>query len=260
MTQLLYDGTMAGLLSAVFDVYDSRLAEVRIVRSDRFAPDVFSDHRSIATDALKARRVWMGLGKRVSPDALQQCWQCFLSEIPGMENTLLTYFRYAFSGKEGMELDYGHPAVLEVVQTARKVWREKHRMEAFVRFRQLRDGLFFANVEPDYNVLPLIVPHFRSRYADMDWLIYDLKRRYGIYHDKRSGKVGEVQLDWMEGGDGRPGAEAEHESEAHYQALWQNYFKHTGIPARKNPKLHLQHIPARYWRYLTEKQPGAYSQ
>jgi hypothetical protein len=28
---------------------------------------------------------------------------------------------------------------------------------------------------------------------------------------------------------------------------------HTNIKERKNDKLHVQHVPKRYWKYLTEK-------
>jgi probable DNA metabolism protein len=171
-----------------------------------------------------------------------------------MEHLLLQYAQYIFSGAANAAMNFGHAAVLGVTQTARKVGREKHRMEAFVRFQQLKDGLYYAAVEPDFNVLPLILPHFRSRYADQDWLIYDLRRRYGIHYTKETGQAAEVQMDWGEHvADGRPGTSLYGEREALYQALWKDYFKHTGIPARKNPALHLRHIPKRYWRNLTEK-------
>ena len=39
-----------------------------------------------------------------------------------------------------------------------------------------------------------------------------------------------------------------------YQKLWHSYFQSINIEARKNTKLHLQHVPRRYWKYLTEKQ------
>ena len=41
--------------------------------------------------------------------------------------------------------------------------------------------------------------------------------------------------------------------EKKYQTLWQRYFVKTGIPERKNMKLHIQWMPKRYWKYLTEK-------
>ena len=40
-----------------------------------------------------------------------------------------------------------------------------------------------AIVQPDFNVLPLIEKHFRERYADQRWLIYDVRRKYGLYYD-----------------------------------------------------------------------------
>lgn len=76
-------------------------------------------------------------------------------------------------------------AVLKAAQTVKKVGREKHRMEAFVRFRLTRGGIYFAAIEPDFNVLPLINSHFKSRYADQKWIIYDLKRNFGIAYDLR---------------------------------------------------------------------------
>ena len=45
------------------------------------------------------------------------------------------------------------------------------------------------------------------------------------------------------------------EEEELYQQLWQQYFSSVNIVARKNMKLHIQHMPRRYWRYLVEKPP-----
>lgn len=53
----------------------------------------------------------------------------------------------------------------------------------FVRFQKAADGTFFAAFEPQYNALPLTVQHFKDRFADQKWIIYDMKRRYGFYYD-----------------------------------------------------------------------------
>lgn len=249
---LVYDGSMAGLLTAVFDVYDRKLEGVSILTQARFQPSLLSAAMSLPTDAAKAMRVWNGLGRKTGPEGQEQFFQAFLSELPGIEDVLLAYARHVFDHAHDITTDYAFPPVLEVQQTARKVWREKHRMEAFVRFQRLPDDLWYARIEPDYNVLPLIAKHFKSRYADMAWLIYDLRRNYGIHHEPISGKVSEVALEWTEGR-GEVASDGVSEAEAAYQDLWKAYFNHTGIAARKNPKLHLRHIPARYWRYLTEK-------
>ncbi len=254
MLQLTYDGTMAGLLSAVFEVYERKAADAAIVKESHATPDAFAQRAPVTTNAIKARRVWIGLSKKLSPEALDQLWYCYLSELLEAEGHILAYIRYVFANPDKkIEEDFGNASVLWIAQTARRVWREKHRMEAFVRFEELGDGLFYAAIEPDFHVLPLIAKHFKSRYADQSWLIYDLRRKQGLHYNKDSELLTEVQLEWAEGGSGKPATDAFAPHEELYQALWKDYFKSTGIPARKNPQLHLRHVPLRYWKYLTEK-------
>ncbi len=253
MTQIIYDGTMAGLLTAIFEIYERRLEKVAFIRGSAAQQDFFSSAIDITTDALKARRVWKGLSKKMPATALDQLYYSFLSEQEGIERTMLDYVRYVFSSDKNVSEDFGNQAVLAIVQMARKVWREKHRMEAFIRFQLLKDGLYYAAAEPDHNVLPLIIRHFRSRYADQDWLIYDAHRKYGIHYQKETGLVTEVQINWSEDVREQSG-EVWEAHEPLYQMLWKDYFHSTGIPARNNKKLHLQHMPVRYWKYLTEKQ------
>ena len=125
-------------------------------------------------------------------------------------------------------------------------------MEAFVRFRLTKDGIYFAAIEPDFNVLPLIRTHFKNRYADQKWIIYDLKRNYGVAYDLSA--VAYITLDLAPeiGISGAPEAYF-HTSEISFQELWKQYFTSTNIKGRANQKLHVQHLPKRYWKYLTEK-------
>lgn len=251
-TSVIYDGTWLNLLSAVFEIYERKLPKVKIYRQDRFQPGVFGDQLIVITDAGKAGRVWAGLKAKLSTNSLSNFFSCFLSEMDGIENTLLSYIRLVFSSDQSMEQAYGHSAVLRVSQVGRMVHREKHRMEAFVRFQLTQDDIYYSAIEPDFNVLPLISTHFRKRYADQKWIIYDLKRRYGIYYNLE--RVEEITFQFSDDiQDDHLQASFFKEDEALYQALWKDYFKHVNIPARKNMKLHLQHVPTRYWKYLTEK-------
>ncbi len=254
MTTVSYDGSFGGLLTAVFQIYERKLGAVQIVPAGTAQGGIFGEVISVELHKTQYERVWRGLQKKVPPAALQQLYSAFLSELPGWENQVLEYIRHAFSHPEEVSQDFGNAAVLWITQTARRVWREKHRMEAFVRFQKLGDGLFYSFVEPDFNVLPLISAHFKSRYADQDWMIYDGRRRWGISHSKATGEVREVKISWSEEATaGKIEGILLDAREELFQTLWRDYFKHTGIPARKNPKLHLQHIPVRYWKHLTEK-------
>jgi len=252
MQTLIYDGSFEGLLCAVFDVYEYKFAEVYICTQEHFKGNIFEKIHHANNDAAHAKRVLRGLEKKLSAEALKQLYFTFLSEVEGIENVLLQYMQYVFSSADAIEKDYSHPAVITVVQTAKKVWREKHRMEAFVRFQKTADDLYYAVIEPDYNVLPLLVAHFQARYADQQWLIYDARRKQGLYYNLKT--VEEVTLHFSEQmQQGKAVAAVYDEQENMYQQLWQQYFKSVNIVARKNTKLHIQHMPRRYWRYLTEK-------
>jgi probable DNA metabolism protein len=250
MTTLVYDGSFKGWLTAVFEVFEYKFADAGIQPEHRYQSELMHQKHVVVTSEDKSARVWKKLGEKISRSALRQLYQTFLSEEVVMENMLLSYVRYVLSSPISVEHDFGNACVLYVQQTARKVHREKHRMEAFVRFQLTQDKLYYAIVQPDFNVLPLLHAHFKDRYADQRWLIYDTRRKYGIYYDLES--VTEVRIDFSDDVSSKPDAVYD-EHESMYQQLWQQYFSSVNIKARKNTKLHIQHMPKRYWKYLTEK-------
>jgi len=252
MQTLVYDGSFAGWLSAVFDVYEYRYTDATIQPHNQRQDNLFGSTSEVYTDKGKAARVLEGLKKKVSKQAITQIHRTFLSEQAGMEDMLLQYVQYAFKNTASIETDYSHRAVLYVSDMAKKVHREKHRMEAFVRFQRTHDDLYYATVEPDFNVLPLIQEHFEKRYADQQWMIYDVKRKYGIYYNLHH--TSPVQVDFNELKTKSADTVAIfNDTEEVYQYLWQQYFTNVNIKARKNLKLHIRHMPKRYWKYLTEK-------
>ena len=252
MHSVVYDESFEGLLTGIFDIYEYGFRNPVITKRKNYQQNIFGLEHFVITDDAKARRVWKGLQQRLSSKALGQLYKSFLSEITDMENIILSYIQYVFRSSSTIEHDYSHPAVLTITETAVKVGREKHRMEAFVRFQLTKDNLYYATIQPDFNVLPLILNHFEKRYADQRWMIYDIRRRYGIYYDLTTTEF--VEMNFLDGLDNGKNIDvAIAEGETLYQQLWQQYFSSVNIAARKNMKLHIQHMPKRYWKFLTEK-------
>lgn len=250
---LIYDGTFDGFLSTVFHVFEHKLKSVNIQNEFLVQQGLFSEVEKVITDKQKANRVWKGLSSKLSAQGKYQLYYAFLSEQSGVEAILLDYIRYAFSKATPVDKDYTYPSVLKVAQIAKSVGREKHRMEAFVRFKLTKDNIYFANIEPDFNVLPLIEKHFKRRYADQKWVVYDIKRAYGLFYDLE--KVEIVNMDFPDNFDfSKTDNDFFTTQEFEFQKLWQDYFKATNIASRKNMKLHIRHVPKRYWKYLSEKQ------
>lgn len=254
MKTLVYDGSFDGFLTAVFSVYEMKYNDVSIVREGLFQESIFGGSEQIITDKIKADRVWEGFKKKVKPNDRYRFYYAFLSEHPAVENTLLHAIQYIFSSTHYVASDLTHPALLTVSKLAKNVSREKHRMEAFVRFKLTKDNLYFANIVPDFNVLPLIKKHFKSRYADQQWLIYDLKRRYGIFYDLDKVTLVHISFD-ASFNPTQTASSLFAPVELEFQQLWKDYFKSTTIASRKNMRLHIQHVPKRYWKYLSEKTP-----
>ncbi|MEQ9299321.1 MAG: TIGR03915 family putative DNA repair protein [Cyclobacteriaceae bacterium] len=249
---LVYDGLFDGFLSCVFHVFDRKLGAVQITKNGVASTSLFSTSYPVTTNEAHARRVWIGLKKKLSAREAPRLYAAFLSEQPNVEDLLLDYIRIVFESDKSVAGNYADPTILKVAQFAKNVGREVHRMEAFVRFKLTKDGLYFANIAPDFDVIPLISKHFESRYADQRWMIYDLTRKYGIYYDLQ--KVETVELTLTENAIASKNCDLIFDpSEFEFQQLWKDYFDHTNIKARKNTRLHVQHVPKRYWKYLSEK-------
>lgn len=255
MELFVFDETLEGLLTAVFECYQKKLQTVKLVGQTHYVPDVFKAAFNVISDDTKANRVWKGLAKKLDKEWMKSIYKAFLSEQPSTYQDLFEFIRYIIDNPLGAEANFGNRFVLEISQMSHKVHREKHRMEAFIRFQKTADGIFYAHIEPDFNVLPLLIDHFKNRYADQKWIIYDLKRKYGLFYDLD--KVEEITFDFTADMspalNALPAAVLDPQEEL-YSLLWKDYFRSVNIPARKNMKLHIRHVPKRYWKYLSEKQ------
>lgn len=255
MTQVIYDGTYEGWLTTVFEIYEYKFQDIVFAKNESSGALLFSDSHLVTTDLAKAKRVLNGLKQRLSKEGLEGIYSSFLSEIEKIEEILFQFVKYAFSSPINIEEDLSNNAVLEVRRAMHLMRRESHRMKAFVRFKLTKDNLYYAIVEPDCDVLPLIENHFKNRYADQRWLIYDAKRKYGIYYDLEQTSTIELQFD-AKSSSSKFLAEICDEDEEFFQNLWRRYFSSVNIESRKNMKLHIQHMPKRYWKNLTEKIPN----
>jgi len=253
MNYYIYDKTFEGFLSLVFDAYNWK--QFPDIISDKEEPSLFDINLyTIITDETKAKRVWKGLHKKLSKSACEMLSIVYLSELPNIEMLLFRYIQKAFAANKSIEMNFGDSDVLQASKIYKQVTREAERMRMFVRFQKTADGIFFAPIEPLYNVLPLVIDFFEDRFADQQWIVYDIKRRYGFYYDLN--KTVEVTFDNLDFNfeTGKLNPEQAAEDEMLFQQLWKNYFKAISIKERTNLKLQRQHLPVRFWKFLPEKQ------
>ncbi len=253
MLYYIYDNTFEGLLTCVFDSFYRKETPLKILSKENDVP-LFSDHLEVISDEEKAERVLRGLKLKISDSAVTMLFTCFLSELKDIANPIFRYICKAFQSEKSIELNFADPDVLELSKIYKKVSKEGERMRQFVRFQKTADDIFFACIEPKYNVLPLAIDFFEDRFADQQWIVYDIKRKYGFFYDLE--KTTEIRFEnqtvaWESG---KLPEQWMADDEADFQQLWKQYFRSTAIKERINLKLQRQHMPKRFWKYLIEKQ------
>ena len=286
MQTYVFDNTLDGLLTAVFDSFFLRQQDVTLLVEGEQLPLFAGEPHRVVTDSEKAERVWKGLEKHLSREGLHMITLSWLSEERALNQPLFNMICKVFKphplapsprgegGTFGMKerMDITQNAsdedVLAVRNTCRRVLHEQLRMKQFIRFQKAKDGTYLAVVSPDHNVLPLITDHFSDRFNDQPWLIYDAKRHYGYYYSltpnpspKGEGSKYKVIRVTFEDeasvpfdlSNGKMDADILSENDQLFQDLWRTYFKAICIKERMNPKKQLSDMPRRYWKYMTEK-------
>lgn len=262
-----FDRTMDGVLSAVFDAYFRHQQPEALLGEGEPLPLFCEEVWQVATTEEKASRVWAGLEKRLSKEALRLIMVSWQSEDKELSTPLFHYIYKVFqlpsrSGGVGGGYNFSDPDVLFVTNTARRVMHEQLRMKQFIRFQKAKDGTYLGVVAPDHDVLPLVTDHFRDRFGDQPWLIYDARRHYGYYYKPTPAQERDLLRITFEDEtkvpfsleNGKMSDDVLSENDKLMQDLWRTYFKAICIKERMNPRKQLSDMPRRYWRYMTEKQ------
>lgn len=257
MTVFVYDDSFDGLLTAVFDAYARKAFPDMLVAAGHPLPLFCDEVVQVTADSVKAGRVWRGLARKLSVSALRCLAESWLAEEDETPMLLFRYIRKAVDSPRSIEADFGDADVLALTRMWKRLHGECLRLVQFVRFQQTADGIYFAAVKPRQNALPLTIEHFKDRFADQKWLIYDVGRGYGYFYNLD--QVQEVSFTDEDGHLRMPDVRLDPQllapDEQLFQQLWKTYFKAICIRERLNSRKHRQDMPVRYWKYLTEKQP-----
>lgn len=240
-----YDGSPDGLLCTIADALRRKEHPTAISGSLKEGL-LFADRiHAVITEEARADEVIGYFRKKVSKEAARNLLYCLAGPFENMELELLAYYRLGLRAGRGVDRQHADPVVHAVHQAARNVGREIHRFKGLLRFRKLRDGLYWAPFEPDHDIISALAPHFRARFSDQCWMMHDLRRARAVVWD---GKRLVAELDPETRLRDNPVAE---EEEA-IQQLWKTFFRNVSIEGRKNSVLQTRCMPLRYWKWLPE--------
>ena len=162
MQVYLFDNTLDGLLTAVFDSFFRKQQDVMLLVEGEQLPLFADEPHRVVTDTEKATRVWKGLEKHLSKDGLHMITLSWLSEERALNQPLFNMICKVFRphpltpspkgeggafGREGslsLERNASDEDVLAVRNTCRRVLHEQLRMKQFIRFQKAKDGTYLG--------------------------------------------------------------------------------------------------------------------
>ncbi|MBU5313725.1 TIGR03915 family putative DNA repair protein [Tissierella carlieri] len=244
MLHYIYDGSFDGLLTSIYEAYYRGEDIEDIVPKDSMEENFLVQKVFISTDGEKSRKVYEAIGNKISEEALKRVFYAYLSELPGHGITILKYLQLGFKFGPQVDLNLSNDIILKMDNINYKVGMEKHRMLGLIRFKQLENGILYSSIEPDYNIVGLLAPHFASRMMNENWAIHDVNRGIGVLYNKKEWVIKDIEV---------ADSLMIKEDEEEYQELWKAYFKSIAIQNRINPKLQKRNMPMRYWKHLVEK-------
>lgn len=250
----LYDGSFDGFLSAVFDAFLEK-GEVGIEKKDGWQPQFFVETLEVATSHEKAERVVNKLLAICGNRGFSAILCIFLSETENAE----TYAFYLIKSviKYGVKAfsRFQDEKIASAMRIRKKVSKEYDKFLGIIRFTELSNGVFYAPIEPDFNIVPFLTGHFYERLSGTKWMIHDIRRGIAVYHCE--GKTEYVEfVDEMTSHLNMSTLMGKSENEERFAEMWRAYFKIIAIESRINPKLQRQFVPLRYIKHMTERKNG----
>lgn len=244
MKEFIYDGSFEGLLTCFFYTYSEK-DSLHITRTQLYTPNLLFEPISITTELDKFERVYSSIQTKLSYSVLKNIYYLYLSEWDNCDLLALKYLKLCYQYGTSINLAKHNDIIVSVDNLVRKVSHECHRFTGFVRFSEIGPLCFYAQIEPDHHILPLLEQHFTSRFSDQNFIIHDLKRKTALIYDQSSSylKTLTEQENTLLGS---------YQINDNFELLFKAFYDSVTIPERANPRLQKNFVPTRYWKHLTE--------
>lgn len=233
----LYDGTIEGLFTVIFNAYKV-LLDVDGISKRTSQVDFINDRIKCPTELDKAKRVKDSIIKNFSYSFYESVLKVFAAPSEKKEiaiaKTLKKLYTHGFYYLESADED-----VIEFRNLLKRVSGEIHSYKGLLRFDE-KDGILFAKFEPQNDILVFIYQHFRRRLVNEKFVIADLRRDKAVVYNGERGNFFDFEM-----------AEDLKSTDA-YVDLWLSFYDAVAIDERKNEKLRMQNMPKKYWKHLPE--------
>lgn len=238
---LVYDESFEGYLSLIYDVYYQKLKPASIYKK---LPNeiIFEEIIEIQTEEEKYTKVLNAIKSNLSKQIVQKILNIFMCDSKNFEMDLLEYIILGFKDKQQL-LNINNSCVFYLNNIEKELFKNVHKMYAFIRFEELEDNSLYAKLECKFNVLYFLAKHFLKRFNNQNFIIHDINRKLAFIKNGKDFLIQKVaHFD-----------DPTHSiNEQKFQKLWKSFFKGVTIEERINLKLQQNQVPLIYRTYMSE--------
>ncbi len=234
-----FDGSKEGLLTTLVKAFSD---EEALVSSKRAQLPIGAGQVCVETDVSLAKRTEKRL-LSFDSSCMRELDILLRSGEEDNEQVAFAYLRVLAKAKHPVGERLAVAEVFRAVERAHKVRAELHRMRGFLRFMETESGGLYAPCSPDNDICDLLAVHFRARLPHFPFVVHDVARKKAAVYDGKNIFVAPLErAEVLLAAD-----------ELGWQELWKGYYQAVNIPSRERLKQMRGYMPARYWKFLTER-------
>ena len=237
----LYDDSFNNLMLLVFTLLHLNIKPDDIKSYEDYTESLINETVNLKLDSVSAHL----LMKQIPYNVFKTCFYVYLSTNEKKELTIYYFIKNAIKYKNEIFYRRNLRCVNLALKLSKNVSREAHKLKGFLRFKEMENNFYYAEMVPTNNVISILANHFKKRFKNEHFIIKDVKRNiYAFYDTKKvyyltNEDIIKLELDLSD-------------KEVKFEELWKTFFNTISIKERKNLKAQMCFMPKKYWNYIVE--------
>jgi len=237
----VYEDSFINLLNLIDQLFINNVKPYNI-KTTNYNPDLFDN---LVYLKIENKDILTKYKKIVDKENFKIIYYVYLSNDINKELIIYYYLLNYFKYKAKVMYMRNLNCVNKALTISNYVSRENHKFKGFTRFRELKNNVLYAEIEPENNILEILSMHFKNRLKNEFWIIKDKKREIiSIYNKKKIFIYKCSQFDILDVNDS--------DNEEQIEKLWKLFYKTIGIEARRNDQCRRNFMPKKYWKNILE--------
>jgi len=248
---LICEDSSIGIFTGIYEAYEKKLDHdttiLQVGEEDNLR--LFAEYIRVMPSQEKAEKVIRTIRSRFGEETMRILFEALASTDLQKGHAVYQMIVFGLRGNySGKLIDcLSFEPIIKVVALSTAVWHECHHFYGFLRFKELTNGILFAQIKPKAQLLELLGEHFSNRFPNENFMIYDEAHDNCLIHG--------VGKEWfIISGDLLRMEELPEFSteELQIQELFKHFCHKIAIKERENISLQQQMLPLRYRSNMVE--------